>query len=762
MVSEDVPEAPGGFGPGSRIAGYVLEEQIGRGGMAVVFRAVDERLNRRVALKLLAPALAADQAFRQRFIRESRAAAAVDNPHIIPVFEAGEADGILYIAMRYVRGGDVRSLVTQAGPLPPGRVAEMISQVASALDAAHESGLVHRDVKPANMLLDASSRAGEADHVYLSDFGLTKAALAVTGLTGTGQFLGTLDYIAPEQIEGKPVDGRVDEYALACAAFELLTGKPPFEREAAMAVMYAHLSEPPPSLTSRRPDVPQAVDQVFFKALAKAAADRYATCRDFSEALREALGVKPYDSGQRTGVKTGRLSAQTGSSPSAAASDAVTRAAQRTGPRADFTAQTTDIAWEDTRPTLAGPAGPHRVRSPAVLVGAVVGLLALGGGAAYLALGNGKAVRKVGSLAVPGCTTAIAHAKTLAVPTRFTTIPSGNPFGLLAAANGKYLFTSTPTGLSVLVTGAGTAISKQYGYTLTNNSVQRPKGMVFTSDGRFLLVAVGNGIDVMKVASLERGVAGAWAGTLTVPNVAGYGGAVGLAPSPDDHYVFLTLQFSNELAVFNLQTAVSSGFSTPSYVGAVKLHLRPIGITVSPDGQWLYVTSLAVSHLASPAQGLINVLSLAKAEQNPASSVVSSTEAGCNPGRAMTSPDGSMIWVTARNSNAVLGFSADRLRIDPKHALMVTVPVGRTPVGEILVDGGTRLIIADTDIAHASAADNLAVIDVRAALTGKPALIGYIPSGQMPREFVVVPGGRYLLVADNGSAQIQWVDLTKL
>jgi serine/threonine protein kinase len=174
MVSEDVPQAPGGFAAGARIAGYLLEEQIGQGGMAVVFRALDERLGRRVALKILAPALAADEAFRQRFIRESRAAAAVDDPHIIPVLDAGEAGGALFIAMRYARGGDVRSLVDQLGPLPAGRAAEIISQVASALDAAHGSGLVHRDVKPANMLLDADGGRDRPDHVYLSDFGLSK------------------------------------------------------------------------------------------------------------------------------------------------------------------------------------------------------------------------------------------------------------------------------------------------------------------------------------------------------------------------------------------------------------------------------------------------------------------------------------------------------------------------------------------------------------------------------------------------------------
>ena len=291
-----VAEVVAGFAAGSRIAGYRLERQVGRGGMAVVFRAHDDRLDRLVALKILAPALAADEAFRQRFIRESRAAAAVDDPHIIPVFEAGEANGVLFIAMRYVGGGDMRTVLDRDGPLTPGRAAAIISPVASALDAAHAAGLVHRDVKPANMLVD--TRPGRPDHVYLSDFGLSKGA--ASSLTGTGQFLGTLEYIPPEQIEGKPVDGRADEYALACAAFELLTGAPPFQRDEAMAVMYAQLSEPPPLLTSRRPDLPPSADEVFARALAKTPAYRYASCREFADALRATFGLQPYDSGPGT------------------------------------------------------------------------------------------------------------------------------------------------------------------------------------------------------------------------------------------------------------------------------------------------------------------------------------------------------------------------------------------------------------------------------------------------------------------------------
>ncbi len=253
----------GSFSVGSRIAGYRLEEQIGQGGMAVVFRAQDERLQRQVALKILSPALGTDEAFRHRFIRESRSAAAVDDPHIIPVFEAGDADGVLFIAMRYVPGGDAGTLVHRLGPLPSARAAAIISAVASALDATHAAGLVHRDVKPANMLVDA--RPGRPDHVYLSDFGLTKGALSSASLTGTGHVLGTLYYCAPEQIQGGRVDARTDEYALACAAFELLSGEPPFPRDNGVAVLYAQLSAAPPPLTSRRPDLPPAVDDVLLR-----------------------------------------------------------------------------------------------------------------------------------------------------------------------------------------------------------------------------------------------------------------------------------------------------------------------------------------------------------------------------------------------------------------------------------------------------------------------------------------------------------------
>jgi predicted ATPase/class 3 adenylate cyclase len=313
MVSEGLPRGTSGwspaFAPGARISGYLLEEEIGAGGMAVVFQARDERLGRLVALKVLAAGLAGDAEFRVRFLRESRAAAAVDDPHIIPVYEAGEAGGVLFIAMRYVSGGDVRGLLRREGLLPPGRVAAIISPVASALDAAHGAGLVHRDVKPANMLVDV--RAGRPDHVYLSDFGLARVRSSSARLTQTGLYLGTAAYMAPEQIQGGEVDGRADQYALACAAFELLAGSVPFVRDQDMAVLYAHLSVPPPPLASQRPGLAAACDEVLGRALAKAPADRYGSCREFAEALRRALGLPGYghDPG---GAPAGAASARPG------------------------------------------------------------------------------------------------------------------------------------------------------------------------------------------------------------------------------------------------------------------------------------------------------------------------------------------------------------------------------------------------------------------------------------------------------------------
>ncbi|MFK8909599.1 serine/threonine-protein kinase [Streptomyces sp. YS-3] len=279
---------------GRRIAGYRIEGEVGRGGMAVVYRARDLRLERTVALKLLAPELARNDTFRRRFTHESRVAAAIDHPHIVPVFEAGETDGVLYIAMRYVAGRDLRALLDQEGPLPVATAARIAAQVASALDAAHEHDLVHRDVKPGNILVAPGTDSDHPEHVYLTDFGLTKKSLSLTGFTTVGQFVGTLDYVAPEQISGRPVDGRCDVYSLACVVYETMAGTPPFQRDDDMALLWAHQYDQPPALTERRPDIAAGVDGVMAKALAKIPDDRYDSCLAFVAALRAAAkGVGP-------------------------------------------------------------------------------------------------------------------------------------------------------------------------------------------------------------------------------------------------------------------------------------------------------------------------------------------------------------------------------------------------------------------------------------------------------------------------------------
>jgi serine/threonine protein kinase len=277
--------------PGTEVAGYVIEEQVGAGGMAVVYRARDDVLGRQVAVKVLSPALAADVEFRTRFMRESRAVAAVEEPHIVPVYGAGEAGGLLYIATRFVAGGDLSRLQRAAGGrLSPDRVADLVAQVAGALDAAHRIGLVHRDVKPGNILVE--SIPGRPEHAYLSDFGLSKSTSSTaTGLTATGRFVGTPDYSAPEQVTSGDVDGRADQYALACVAFSLLAGVVPFARGDALSTLFAQVNSPVPALTSSRPELPAAVDGVMAKAMAKNPADRYECCADFARALRDALGL---------------------------------------------------------------------------------------------------------------------------------------------------------------------------------------------------------------------------------------------------------------------------------------------------------------------------------------------------------------------------------------------------------------------------------------------------------------------------------------
>jgi serine/threonine protein kinase len=264
---------------GTELGGYRIVEALGQGATSVVYLAEHVRLGRPAALKLLAPAFG-EADFRDRFLRESQLAASLDHPNIVPVYDAGEEDGLLYIAMAAVDGRDLKTVLAD-GPLPLRRALRIIGQVGAALDAAHSRDLVHRDVKPANILVGAEDRA------FLSDFGVVKE-LASNGSTRTGGFIGTIEYSAPEQIEGRSVDARTDVYALACVLYECLAGEAPFHRPSEVAVLNAHLHASPPKLTRTVPDVPAAVEPVIAKALSKSPLDRYGTCGEFVGALRAA------------------------------------------------------------------------------------------------------------------------------------------------------------------------------------------------------------------------------------------------------------------------------------------------------------------------------------------------------------------------------------------------------------------------------------------------------------------------------------------
>src|SRR4051794_17742315 len=280
---------------GEELAGYKIEALAGRGGMGVVFRAEHLPLSRQIALKVLTADLAGNRSFRQRFIREAQTAAALDHPNIVPVFDAGEFNGLLYIAMKFIDGVDLGNVLDAEDRLTPQRTVDLLAEVADALDVAHGAGLVHRDEKPGNVLVD-NVRS------YLTDFGLTKRIASRTALTAAGRTVGTAAYLAPEQIRGQDVDARTDIYAFGCVLYECLTGDVPFSRDTDMAVLWAHLEQDPEPPSSRLAELPKGLDAVFAKALAKRKEDRFASCGELMRAVAEVTNSNRPESSSRNRI----------------------------------------------------------------------------------------------------------------------------------------------------------------------------------------------------------------------------------------------------------------------------------------------------------------------------------------------------------------------------------------------------------------------------------------------------------------------------
>jgi serine/threonine protein kinase len=292
---------------GDRFAGYRIERRLGRGGMGVLYLAVEPGLERRVALKLIAPEAAVDEVFARRFAEESRIAASIEHPNVVPIYAAGEEAGVPYIAMRYVAGADLARRLAREGRLSPPVAVELIAQIGTGLDAIHAAGLVHRDVKPANVLL---SGGDGPDHAYITDFGVARNVATESGLTQTGRDVGTLDYVAPEQISGGAVDARVDVYALGCLLFKLLTGEVPFPKDGEAARLYAHLNDPPPAPSLYVAEVSMALDDVVIRAMSKAPEDRYPSAGDLGRAALAALRGETPVVPERT-VATGAAATRT-------------------------------------------------------------------------------------------------------------------------------------------------------------------------------------------------------------------------------------------------------------------------------------------------------------------------------------------------------------------------------------------------------------------------------------------------------------------
>jgi hypothetical protein len=356
---------------GDEFAGYRIEQRLGRGGMGVLYLGHEPGLERRVALKLIAPEAAADEVFARRFAEESKIAASIEHPNVVPIYAAGEEDGVPYIAMRYVAGADLAKRLVREGRLDPGVAVEIVAQVGNGLDAIHAAGLVHRDVKPANVLLSG----GDATHAYITDFGVARNVATESGLTQTGRFVGTLDYVAPEQISGGEVDARVDVYALGCLLFKLLTGEVPFPRDGEAARLYAHLNDPPPAPSLYVPAVSMALDDVVIRAMSKGPDDRYPSAGDLGRAAQAALRGERPALPERT-VATGMAATQSAATIAIEPHEATraTQPASASSP-ASPTAATEAIAPRRRRWQL-GLLGGALI----VAIGVAIAIVATGGG----------------------------------------------------------------------------------------------------------------------------------------------------------------------------------------------------------------------------------------------------------------------------------------------------------------------------------------------------------------------------------------------
>jgi DNA-binding beta-propeller fold protein YncE/predicted Ser/Thr protein kinase len=647
---------------GSVLAGYRIEGLAGEGGMGRVYRATQLGLNRQVAVKVIVPELAHDADFRRRFQRESELSASIDHPNVVPVYEAGEADGRLFIAMRWVEGTDLRSVIVREGKLDPDRIVAIVEQVAAALDAAHSGGLVHRDVKPANVML-TSTHGGE--HVYLTDFGLTKRAESGSALTKTGAFVGTPDYMPPEQIKGERADARADVYALGCLLFHALTGRPPYDRDTEVAKMYAQLHDPPPSATGSVPGIPVGLDAVISRALSKDPGGRYPSAGDLARAARAALTGTVASQPERS-LATGL-----------AAPGAVTPPPTPAQPAAVTPPPTAAAPPAPPAPPAAPPPTPPvpARRSPLpIVLGAVLALAAIGGIlAAAGVFSGGSDDGSSGSFHDTAGTQPKSKKPAGVPPSKVATIPAGDgPDGIAVAGDVVWVSNSVGNTLTRLDATANKPLGAPIPVGRNPDEVVAANGIVWvanTDDGTVTRLQG----DVLKEIQVGAGPEGLSLGRQFLWVANGDSDSVTRIDPGSGTAVGSPIDVQNKpIGIFAGKRFV---WVTNSFSGSVS-RLDPssgevVGTTTGVGRNIRSVTEAFGSVWVSSAIDDGTVVRL-----DPATGEIVGRPIPVGQRPKEMAAAGGYLWVVEERSNAVI-------RIDPKTATVVGRPirVGDTPVG---------------------------------------------------------------------------------
>jgi len=755
---------------GAEIGPYRVEAYVDRGGMASVYEATDLRLNRTVALKVLAPEISESADFRERFIRESRFAASLDHPNIVPIYEAGEADGRLYIAMRYVRGANLAELLRNHGALDPKRALGILGSVADALDTAHDAGLVHRDVKPANILLTSVLGHEGHGHVYLTDFGLTKRASALTKLTATGDFIGTMAYISPEQIRGEPLDARTDLYALGCVAYECLTGVPPFVRDDQASLLWAHLNDPPAAVSVHKHDLLPA-DPVVAKALSKDPLDRYESCEEFTQSLSDALLTGRHSAvnllttassldewssawarspaGEAEVVTTpviedGQQAVQGGEDSPLVPSSAHPSMAEPSPPGGSDSPSSQPPSLADGRPPDEGP--EHSTQEPPDVPVSSAGPISPPVVGPPPMIRRRRRSRRLTVLTVVAAVLAVAAIIAVAVvvrPTTQTVEGTGRPAGVPVTTEA----TGSPSGTSATSTDASAAVDTATQQVAAPppattsfqpaspvpSVVPAPSLAIPTVDGNPVAVGGTPGFVAISPDGRLAYIARRAAGVVTVldtsinkvvadvPIPAGPPQFIAFAPDGSRAYV----------SVYNADLTINAvavlDTRTTKLVETIPVNKKPYALAVSPDQKFVYVPS----HDAA----VIDIIDIA------ANKVVQSVPVAPNPHWVTFDADGTFAYIANHDSNLVSVMET------ASNTVIDTIDVGISPHSIAVSPDGKQVAVVCFD------SNDVYFID-----TQTHGVLGIVPVGKNPQDLTYSPDGRYVYTANVDAGTVSVID----